>query len=89
MPLFDLTTLPFEPYLHKNHMSLAPSSLENQNGTRIFEHCFEKKESPILIKRGTPCMQIKKKKKKVGISNWPVGKTERPKRMVPEKRGGL
>jgi hypothetical protein len=42
--LFDLNTLPFEPYLHRHHVFLVFSSLENQKAAEILKRRFQKKK---------------------------------------------
>jgi hypothetical protein len=41
--LFDLTFLPFELYLHKNHVFLASSSSENQKAAEFSNVAFSEK----------------------------------------------
>jgi hypothetical protein len=55
--LFDLTFWPFKLYLHKHHVLLTSSSLENQKAAELFKRRFlGKKDGPSPMKNVTFCL---------------------------------
>jgi hypothetical protein len=47
---FELTTLPFEPYLYRYHVFMASCSSENQNATKLLKLRFEEKDGRSSMK---------------------------------------